>query len=114
MAPLISICVPTYNGSPYLEPCLDAVLSQTTSDFEVLIVDDRSSDDSLHIAERYARRDSRIMVSSNETNLGLVGNWNRCVQVARLLGRDSKVELRRLAVPFACLSHAPRIGSVLL
>src|SRR4029453_18243392 len=83
MKPLVSICIPTYNGAAYLGPSLDSALSQTTSGLEVLSVDDCSSDDSLDIAQRYARMDSRIRVSSNTANLGLVGNWNRCAQLAQ-------------------------------
>jgi glycosyltransferase involved in cell wall biosynthesis len=83
MKPLVSICIPTYNGAAYLGPCLDSALSQTTSDLEVLIVDDCSSDNSLDIAQRYARKDSRVRVSSNKVNLGLVENWNRCAHLAQ-------------------------------
>ncbi len=77
------MCIPTYNGATYLADCLDSVLSQTLPDFEVLIVDDRSCDDTLRIAHSYALRDSRIRVFKNEDNLGLAGNWNRCVQLSR-------------------------------
>src|SRR5438552_8302595 len=83
MRPQVSVCIPTYNGAAYLTDCLDSVVSQTYSSFEVLVVDDCSADASAEIARTYARRDSRIRVFVNETNLGLVGNWNRCVQLAR-------------------------------
>ena len=74
MRPAVSICIPTFNGAKYLRECVDSVLAQTHPDFEVLIVDDCSSDDSVAIAEDYARRDSRVRVSVNDRNLGLVGN----------------------------------------
>ena len=80
---LVSICVPTYNGSRYLEACLDSALAQTYSDSEILIVDDQSTDNSFSIAQDYATRDSRVRVIRNEKNLGLVGNWNQCVFLAR-------------------------------
>ena len=83
MNPSISICVPTYNGSSFLAECLDSILLQTFSDFELIIVDDRSSDRTLEIAKEYAARDSRITVVENSQNLGLVGNWNRCVELAK-------------------------------
>ncbi len=83
MKPTVSICIPTYNGSAYLPECLDSALSQTYSDFELLIIDDCSSDDSVEIANTYAGRDSRIQVLVNDHNLGLVGNWNRSVQLSR-------------------------------
>lgn len=81
--PRISICIPVYNGAKYLEQCLDSVLSQTFSDFEVLIVDDKSSDESFSIAQKYAAADSRFRLVRNEQNLGLVGNWNKCVTLAQ-------------------------------
>jgi len=56
---MVSICIPTYNGAKYLPECVDSVLAQTHSDCEVLIVDDCSSDDTLEIANGYARHDSR-------------------------------------------------------
>lgn len=52
--PLISILVPTYNGGPYLEILLDSILQQTFSDFEVLLLDDCSKDDSWQVMQKYA------------------------------------------------------------
>ncbi len=79
----VSICIPTYNGGEYIRDCLDSILAQTFTDFEVLIVDDQSSDNTKSILADYAQRDARIRVVQNETNLGLVGNWNRCIQLSR-------------------------------
>jgi glycosyltransferase involved in cell wall biosynthesis len=80
---VISVCVPTYNGSEFLSECIESIISQTFSDFELLIVDDLSSDRTLEIAEEYASRDSRIVIVRNPENLGLVGNWNRCIELAK-------------------------------
>lgn len=80
--PAVSVCVPTYNGEAYLAECLDSVLAQTFTDFEVLVVDDCSADRSVAIAEAYAARDPRVRVIRNARNLGLVGNWNRCVELS--------------------------------
>lgn len=82
MKPLVTICIPTYNGSKYLRECLDSVLSQTFSDFEVIVVDDQSQDETPSIIQEYAQRDKRIKFFSNMHNLGLVRNWNRCVELA--------------------------------
>ena len=83
MKPIVSVCIPTYNGDKYLKECLDSVLAQTFTDFEVLIVDDCSSDETVKIAKEYADRDGRIRLIVNEQNLGLVGNWNRCIELAQ-------------------------------
>lgn len=83
LKPVISILIPTYNGATYLSECIESILVQTYQDWELLIVDDCSGDDTLKIALRYAHRDRRLRVVSNPENLGLVGNWNRCVELAQ-------------------------------
>lgn len=62
---------------------MESVLGQTFTDIEVLTVDDCSSDETWDILDGYAKRDARVRVVSNERNLGLVGNWNRCIELAR-------------------------------
>ncbi len=79
----ISICIPTYNGARYLKETLDSVLDQSYIYNEILIVDDCSSDNTLEIAQEYAKYDDRISVHLNSKNLGLVGNWNRCIELAQ-------------------------------
>jgi glycosyltransferase involved in cell wall biosynthesis len=78
----VSICVPTYNGAEYLQVCLNSILRQSFTDFEVIIVDDCSTDQSLQISKEYQQKDHRIKVFQNNNNLGLVENWNRCVDLA--------------------------------
>ena len=60
--PEISVIVPVYNKEKYLERCLDSILNQVFSDFQLITVDDGSTDHSLDILREYAARDSRIMV----------------------------------------------------
>lgn len=79
----VSICIPTYNGARYLEACLDSVLNQTYSDFEILVVDDGSTDTTFEILERYSASNQRIRLVRNKNNLGLVSNWNRCIELAQ-------------------------------
>lgn len=81
--PLVSITVPVYNGARFLRECLDSALAQTCADWELLVVDDGSGDDSAALARDYARRDRRVRIHVNDRNLGLVANWNRCVELAR-------------------------------
>jgi len=80
---IVSICIPTYNGEKYLRETLDSVLAQTFKNFELLIIDDNSKDNTMDILREYASRENRIRIVQNETNLGLVNNWNRCVELAR-------------------------------
>lgn len=81
--PLVSVCIPTYRGEKYIKECLNSIIVQSFTDFEVLIVDDCSTDSTFDIAREYAKQDSRIQLFQNEKNLGLVCNWNRCVELAQ-------------------------------
>lgn len=68
--PTISLVLPTYNVSPYIDRCLKSCINQTYKDFEVIIVDDCGSDDSIDKAKFYEKIDSRIRIIHNHTNLG--------------------------------------------
>lgn len=81
--PQVSVCLPTYNGADFLSECIESILSQSCGDFELLIVDDQSTDETVTLIQDYARRDPRIRVLINPQNLGLVGNWNRCLELAQ-------------------------------
>jgi glycosyltransferase involved in cell wall biosynthesis len=74
--PEISIVIPAYNAEKYLAETLTGVLAQTFSDWELLLIDDGSTDATAEIAARYARRDSRIRLVRQE-NRGLPGARNR-------------------------------------
>lgn len=81
--PLISVCIDVHNYADYLPQAVESVLGQTCTDFEIIIVDDCSTDGSCEIAERYARQDARIAAHRNPVNLGMIGNRNACLQKAR-------------------------------
>jgi glycosyltransferase involved in cell wall biosynthesis len=76
-APKVSVCIPAYNHSKYIEQAIESVLTQTITDFELIVVDDCSSDDTFEIAKKY--KDPRIKVYRNEKNLGLIPNWNESI-----------------------------------
>lgn len=77
----VSVCIPTFNGKEFVAESVESILGQTYTDFELVISDDHSSESTLsalsHISDR------RIRISQNEQRLGLVGNWNRCLELAR-------------------------------
>jgi len=79
---LISICIPLYNGEKYLEQCLNSAINQTYKNIEIVLVDDASSDSTWSIASKYAERDTRIKLHRNDKNIGLVANFNKCLQLA--------------------------------
>jgi len=74
--PFVSILTPVYNGGKYLEECIQSVLNQTYSNWEYVIVNNQSTDNSLEIAEKYAKQDSRIRVHNNEEFLPQMQNLN--------------------------------------
>ncbi len=97
-APTFSVCIPAYNSSGIIGDTLKSVLRQTFTDFEILVVDDASTDDTAAIVHQLG--DSRLRFYRNERNLGLPGNFRRINQLARgeflyLLGNDD------ILAPFA-------------
>jgi glycosyltransferase involved in cell wall biosynthesis len=82
-APTVSVLLTTYNREAFLAPAIESVLGQTFTDFELLIVDDGSSDRSVEIARVYERLDSRVRVVVNEHNLGQFRNRNHAAGLAR-------------------------------
>ncbi len=82
--PTVSVIIPNYNHARYLPQRIESVLNQTYTDFEVLILDDRSPDNSLEIIQQYALKDSRISVHVNEKNSGSTfAQWNKGVELAK-------------------------------
>ena len=82
MAPKISVIVPVYNTEKFLHRCIDSVLAQTYTDFEMLLIDDGSKDSSGVICETYAAKDTRIRVIHKE-NTGVSDTRNLGLDVAR-------------------------------
>ena len=80
--PLISICIPTYNGDKYLVECLNTCLKQSFTDYEIVICDDGSTDKTISVIEEYKSQYPLIKFFKNEKNLGLVGNWNKCIELS--------------------------------
>lgn len=70
MSPEISVLLPVFNGSAYLEQQIESLLGQSFADLEVVAYDDGSSDDSLAVLERLAAKDGRLRVHREEANLG--------------------------------------------
>jgi len=73
--PLVSICIPTYNGASFIKETLCSAINQTYKNIEIIITDDHSTDNTLAICNSFAKKDNRIKVYKNSYNLGLVGNW---------------------------------------
>lgn len=78
---MISIALASYNGSKYISEQLDSILSQTFQDFELIICDDCSTDNTMQLLNEYASKDSRIKVYRNEKNLGFKKNFEKAISL---------------------------------
>lgn len=76
----ITVVMPVYNGQKYLRPAIESILNQTFGDFELLVIDDGSTDDSREICRSYG--DARIRLQENKENLGLVRTLNKGLDLA--------------------------------
>lgn len=81
--PKVSVCMPVFQGSRYIADAIESVLAQDYRDFELLVVDDSSGDSTETIVREYALHDSRVFFVANDSNLGMVANWKRCLAMAR-------------------------------
>ena len=82
-APKVSVFIPVYNRERYLCVAVNSILAQTFADFELLLVDDGSTDGSLELMQRYAARDPRVRIETNGANLGIPRTRNRGLELAR-------------------------------
>jgi glycosyltransferase involved in cell wall biosynthesis len=80
--PRVSIGLPVFNGEKYLEHALDSILTQTYRDFELIIADNASTDQTQHICRAYAAKDDRIRYHRNEKNIGAAPNHNLVFKLA--------------------------------
>ncbi len=95
--PIVSVCLPTFNGERFLGAAIQSLLSQTFFDFELIICDDCSSDKTVALIQSFAERDPRIKFFQNEKNCGLFENYNVCLgrvigQFVKLFAQDDLLE----------------------
>ncbi len=111
----VSVCVPTYNGAAFIEETLRSIVNQSYQDFELLIVDDGSTDNTLEIVQSFS--DPRIQLHRNPERLGIPGNWNRCLFLAQgefvcLFHQDDVMLPENLERKVQLLSADPTLGFV--
>lgn len=80
---MLSVIVPVYNVEEYLHVCLNSVIKQNYPDFEVICIDDASTDSTSEILEYFSKKDSRIKIFRNESNMGLGYSRNRGLDIAK-------------------------------
>lgn len=112
--PQVSIGLPVYNGEDYLDESLRSILDQTFTDFELIICDNDSTDETESICRSYASEDSRIRYFRNERNLGAAKNYNRTLRLARgeyfrWICHDDKLAPRCLEACVEVLDQHPEV-----
>ena len=122
---MISVIMSVYNNEDKLEEAIKSILNQTYKDLEFLIIDDKSSDSSLEILNKFKKIDSRIKIYSNSTNIGLTKSLNKLIKLTKgnLIARQdaddfSSIERLDKQIKFmnkhnldACTTRARTIGS---
>lgn len=115
--PRVSVLMPVYNGERYLRKAVESILNQTFTDFEFIIVDDGSTDNTWQILQGYVANEPRIVLVRNETNIGLAGSLNKGLGLARgeyisRMDADDVSLPERLAAQVAFLDEHPEVGVV--
>jgi len=80
-SPIISVVLPVYNVAPYIKEAIDSILNQTIQDFEIIVIDDCSTDATLDIIHQY--NDDRIIIITKEKNKGLIDSLNFGISIAK-------------------------------
>lgn len=115
--PKVTIVLPTYNGQKFIRESIESVLAQSMEDFELIIVDDCSNDDTNAIAAEYAQRDGRVRVIRNEINRKLPASLNRGFEEAKgeyltWTSDDNLYEKNALEEMCRVLNAEPEVGLV--
>ena len=115
--PKVTIGMPTYNSQMFLEQAIVSVLSQTYQDFELVICDNCSSDDTERIINLYSEKDSRIRFFKNPENLGLFENCNQCIrhssgEYINIMHSDDVMLPRNIEVKVEIFEKYPNVGLV--
>jgi glycosyltransferase involved in cell wall biosynthesis len=117
--PFISVVTPLYNGEPFLAECIESVLNQDYPFAEYIIVNNRSTDRGLEVAERYARQDSRIRILTNQVFLSAIQNHNFTLrqissqsQYAKMVCADDYLLPRALGKMVRFAVQNPTVGII--
>lgn len=113
MSPRISVCIPTYNSARFLDAAIESALRQRYEDFELIVCDNASTDETPALCARHS--DSRLRYHRFETLVNQGGNWNRCVSLAQgdyvaLLHADDEYLPDFVAARVEVLDRHPEVG----
>lgn len=83
MKPKVSVIIPVYNSEKYISKCIESVLNQTFQDFEIIVINDGSKDNSQSILENYKQKYSEKIVLVKQQNMGVSKTRNKAIEMAR-------------------------------
>jgi glycosyltransferase involved in cell wall biosynthesis len=115
LTPKVSVCIPVYNGSDYIAKSIESVLAQTYKDFQLIVVDNCSTDNTEEIIRNF--HDPRLTYIKNKQNIGLVGNENRCLELSKgdyiyIFHHDDIMLPDNLELKVNLLDEHPQVGFV--
>jgi glycosyltransferase involved in cell wall biosynthesis len=117
IAPLVSVVVPVFNGDKYFDKCLESILDQTYQNWECIINNNCSKDNTLEVANSYASRDHRFKVFTNDQFVKMVDNWNLgCSRISfntkylKVVGADDWLFPESLQKMVELMEQYPNIG----
>jgi glycosyltransferase involved in cell wall biosynthesis len=110
--PLISVLMTAYNREKYIGDAIQSVLNSSYENFELIIVDDFSKDNTVSIAKGYAAKDNRIMIYCNEINIGQFANRNKAASYAKgeflkYVDSDDIIYPNTLKIMLDCMQRFP-------
>lgn len=113
----ITVAIPAYNREHLIGRTIECILQQEFSDYDVFVVDDASTDNTVGIVNQYINQDSRIKLVVNQKNLGMTRNWNRCLNLAdgdliQLMFSDDFIDADYLKLVSEKFDSMPEVGFV--
>ena len=115
VSPKVSVLMSVYNGEPHLRESLESILDQSMSEFEFVIVDDGSTDNTPRILANYAAKDERVRLTRNSRNIGLTRSLNKGLAISKgeYVARHDADDIslhKRLELQSRFLDTHPRVG----
>lgn len=116
-SPKVSVIMPSYNSAQYIAEAIESILNQTFTDFEFIIINDGSTDDTAKIIKEYANKDHRIKFINHKKNKGFIGCLNECLDIASgeyiaKMDSDDISLPQRLEKQVKYLDEHPSVGMV--
>lgn len=115
--PHVTVTIPVYNRAHLVGRTIESVLNQDFDDWDLLLVDDGSTDNTVEVVQEYCQRHDRLRLEVNPKNLGLTRNWNRCLDLAtgplvQVLQSDDLIDPDYLGIVSRLFEQYPEVGFV--